>query len=278
VSLHRETEGFAAYDEALEAGLQDRLTRKEEDRIRGMRAVDTHDYELAVQAFHDLAVNYPQDVVALTYPAEPLRMLHRDEEAVSNLRKAIALDPEGAFAPWALSQELMIAGRREEIPIWINFLERHHHPEYAADIRVNDLFLSGHFDEAAEAIKPIAASNLPLWRSYSFQDLASIQAETGNPREAINTLDSSLSEDVARHDTAQYSTKLLERAYLEIKLGRYDACLQDVHTGFELNPTPESILMADAVLGYLTAAAPAKYASKSLEAVSYMPLRLRTAV
>src|SRR5205807_2406617 len=104
LSLNRDEEGYKAYGKALDAGQKSRLTRKEEDRIRGMRAVDTADYQLAVDAFHDYTVYYPNDYIGWIYPMRPLRMLGRDEEAIANLRRAIVLDSTGAFANYGLAQ------------------------------------------------------------------------------------------------------------------------------------------------------------------------------
>ena len=256
VSLHRELEGYAAYDKGLDTGLENRLSRKEEDRIRGMRAVDTADYELAVDTFRDLAVNYPADVAAWVYPAFPLRMLNRDEEAIVNLRRAVALDPDGAFAPYALAQELMIVGRFQEVPQWIAYLKEHHHPDAGAEDEAVLAFLNHEYNHSERIFQSLETSPTAMQRSYSYQELASEEAETGRLPEAIEILNRGIVEDISQNNIAQRAAKLLARAYLECKLSRFDTCLQDVHSGFALSPTPEHALTADTVLGEAFAASP----------------------
>jgi len=262
VSLHRDLEGYAAYDEGLDTSLQSRLSSKEEDRIRGMRAADRADYELAVDAFHDLAVNYPTDVAAWVYPTFPLRMLNRDEQAISNLRRAIALDPDAAFAPYALAQELMIVGRLQEVPQWISYLKAHRHGDAAAEDEAALALLNHRYDQAERIFQSTETSSSAMQRSYSYQELASVQAETGHLTNAIETLNQGIVEDKSQSNTAQQAAKLLARAYLECKLRRFESCLQDAHSGFTLNPTPESASIADTVLGQAVASAPQPFAHR----------------
>jgi tetratricopeptide (TPR) repeat protein len=259
LSLHRDIEGYQAYDKALAAGIENRLTRREEDRIRGMRAVDTADYDLAVEAFHDLAVNYPQDQAAWEYPTIPLRMLGRDDEAIANLRRAIQLNPESAFAPYALAQELMIEYRLDEVPQWIDLLKKHNHPDQAAEDEAMLAFLNHSYDKAERILELLHSAQSSLHRSYSYQQLASVQAETGHREQAIATLNQGIAEDKSQANTEQHAAKLLDRAYLECKLNQFDACLSDAHAGFALNATPEHALLADTVLGTATASTPASY-------------------
>lgn len=54
-------EGYHAYSMALAAGDQRRLSRRERDRIRGIYALDTGDYQTAEQVFHDFSVYYEND-------------------------------------------------------------------------------------------------------------------------------------------------------------------------------------------------------------------------
>jgi eukaryotic-like serine/threonine-protein kinase len=80
VSLSRFTEGYAAYDKAIALGDQ-RLTRRERDRIRGIYASDTWDYVKAEQIFRDYATYYPHDYLGWFYRGTPLMMMGRVEEA-----------------------------------------------------------------------------------------------------------------------------------------------------------------------------------------------------
>jgi tetratricopeptide (TPR) repeat protein len=248
-SLHRETEGRKSYADALDAGIHDRLTRREEDRIRGMRAVDSEDYEIAVDVFHDLTLNYPTDLEGWVYPSSALRMLNRNDEAIANLRRAVTLAPDSSFAPYALGQELLIEGRYEEVPKWIDFLRKRNHPENADELESADLFLSHDYQGARRALAAIGTSTSPIRRSYSYRDIADLDAENGNAQSAIDELDQGLLEDKERGDQEQYAAKLLGKAYLECRLMRFESCLHDEHAGFVLSPTLEHALAADSVLG-----------------------------
>jgi tetratricopeptide (TPR) repeat protein len=257
-SLHRDLEAFQAYDKALELGLEDRLTRREEDRIRGMRAVDAADLELAVDAFHDLAVNYPNDPSAWTYPTVPLRLLNRNDEAIADLRRAIQIDPDGAYAPYALAQELMIRGQLDEVPTWIDYLKRRNHPDSAGEDEAILLFLDHGYDRAVDIFRSReSASSSPTMRSYSFQNLAALYADTGHDAQAIQALDAGIADDAAHHSIEEQASKLLGRAYVECTSGNFDGCLRDESAGFALNPSPEHAFTADTVLGLAFSAAPA---------------------
>jgi hypothetical protein len=247
LSLHRDEEGYKAYDKALDAAQKSRLTRKEEDRIRGMRAVDTADYQLAVDAFHDYTVYYPNDYVGWIYPMRPLRMLGRDEEAIANLRRAIALNSTGAFANYSLAQELILQGRNDEARDSARGL-RSKYPDLADRIDVILFLLNGQYDQAAKAASDSQATADPLRRSYGYQIQASIAADRGDYRHAIEYLNRGLDED-RQGNSAQRFWKLLDRAYIESRVGEFDNCLRDVHAALDASASPLMISTADTVLG-----------------------------
>jgi eukaryotic-like serine/threonine-protein kinase len=258
-SLHRETEGRASYSKALEAGLHDRLTRREEDRVHGMRAIDAGDYEIAVDVFHDLVINYPKDLEGWVYPTTALRMLNRNDEAVANLKEAIRLAPEASFAPYALGQELLIEGRTQEVAKWIDYLRHHNHPDNADELESAALFIAHDYAGARQALASIGSRGNPMRRSYSYRDIADLDAEVGNDAGAIEELDHGMEVDKERGDQEQYAAKMLGRAYLECRLGRYENCLEDEHAGYTLRPTLEHALAADAVLDLALSKCPVSY-------------------
>jgi serine/threonine protein kinase len=249
LSLDRDSEGFQMYDLSLDKSQFYRLTRKEEDRIRGMRAVDSMDYQAAVDAFHDYAVYYKNDYRGWVYPTLPLRMLGRDEEAAANLRHGIALDPTQGYAPFALAEELMILGRLDEVPQWISYLEKHDHQELADDARASLLLMQGRFDDASAIYRKFTASASPAQRSYSYRELAAVAAEQGHLAEAITDLDKGLAENDSQNNIPEKAATLVDRAYLRCNLKQLEACLEDVGKGYALNPTPHLALAADTVLG-----------------------------
>lgn len=279
LSLHRDVEGYQAYDRALDAGQQSRLTRKEEDRIRGMRAVDTADYQLAVDAFHDYTVYYPQDYIGWIYPMRPLRMLGRDGEAFSDLRRALSLDPDGTFANYGVAQELILLGRNDEARGWASAHLRNAHPELADRIEIVLDLLNGQYDRAEKVAAESQAAAGPKLRSYGYRIQASLAADRGNYRQAIEYLNLGLDEDTqekrteqSRNHCATYghipeqdsrntacAPKLLDRAYVEARLGEFDDCLRDVRDALDGDTSPWTIVTADTVLGAAYQSIPHRY-------------------
>jgi serine/threonine protein kinase/tetratricopeptide (TPR) repeat protein len=260
LSLHRDAEGYHFYDMALAAAQQDRLTRKEEDRIRGMRAEDTADYQLAIDAFHDFSVYYKNDYLGWVYPTVPLRMLGRDQEAIANLRRAIGLDPGRAFAPFALSQELMITGSFEEVPHWISHLNGHAYPGAASEIKVILLLMNHKYDEAADALRSSNGLGWPDQINATLRKQARLVAERGNFREAIELLNRAIAADDSQSNPDQHAATILDKSYLEYKLNDFRGCVEDARSGFALSSSPEILLAAETVLGNAFAVAPSTFA------------------
>lgn len=258
LSLHRDEEGYKAYDRALDAAQQSRLTRKEEDRIRGMRAVDSADYQLAVDAFHDYTVYYPHDSIGWIYPMFPLRMLGRDDEAISGLRRALELDPSGAFANYGLAQELILLGQTEEAHRWASTHLHSQYPELADRIEATLLLLNGQYDQAEKLTVATQVTAGPMNRSYGYKVQASLAADRGDYRQAIEYLNRGLDEDKQENRAERFS-KLLDRAYLEARLGEFDNCLRDIHAGLDASTSPWTIVTADTVLGAAYLASPPRY-------------------
>jgi eukaryotic-like serine/threonine-protein kinase len=256
LSLYRDGEGYKAYDKALDAGLKSRLTRKEEYRIRGMRAVDTAEYQLAVDAFHDYTVDYPKDYIGWIYPMRPLRMLGRDAEAASNLHRALDLDPSNVFANYGLAEELIVQGQTGEARDWTAAHLKSKHPELAYRIETILYLIDGQYDQAASAAAHSQAVADTEARSYGYKIQASLAADRGDYRQAIKYLDDGLKED-ARENKDPW--KLLDRAYLKMKIGEFDNCLSDVGAALAASTSPWIVATADTVLGSAYLASPPHY-------------------
>lgn len=258
VSIGRDTEGYLAYRRALELATQNRLTRKEEDRIRGMRAVDTADYQLALDSFRDYALNYPNDPVGWAYPLRPLRMLGRDAEATVDLKRAIKLNPADSFAPYALAQELVLLGRNAEATELANEMR----PTSADTADSLDRMISmvtGEYDRAALLAGRSESSSDGLRRSFGYEEQASIAADRGRYAESIAYLRHGLDEDSKNNIQSRLIWKLIDRAYVEAETEDFDACLKDVNNALQGASSPWPIVAADTVLGNAYSTAPAKY-------------------
>jgi tetratricopeptide (TPR) repeat protein len=268
LAIGRDTDGYAAYRRALDSAQQSRLTRKEEDRIRGMRAVDTADYQLAVDSFHDYTLNYPNDATGWSYPLRPLRMLGRDSEAISDLQRAIALQPQGAFAPYELAQEMILTGRNEEALQLADRL-RPTFPDLADSINRALYMVDRQFDRAAEVAGRSEVYSDPMRRSYGYEEQASLAADRGNYSGAIAYLDLGLEEDSKNNIPVRRVWKLIDRAYLEIKVGDFARCLKDIHEALHAKSSPWIIVAADTVLGNAYASAPRAYRGSIQSELTY---------
>jgi serine/threonine protein kinase/tetratricopeptide (TPR) repeat protein len=258
LAIGRDTDGYVAYRRALDSAQQSRLTRKEEDRIRGMRAVDTADYQLAVDSFHDYTLNYPNDATGWAYPLRPLRMLGRDGEAISDVQRAIALDSQGPFAPYELAQEMMLTGRNEEALQLARGL-RPGFPDFADCIERALYMVDRQFDRAANMARRSEVSSDPMRRSYGYEEQASLAADRGDYQGAIAYLDRGLERDTKSNVQVRRLWKLIDRAYIEIRIGDFEDCLKNIHEALHATSSPWAIVAADTVLGNAYASAPAKY-------------------
>jgi serine/threonine protein kinase/tetratricopeptide (TPR) repeat protein len=248
-SVHRDEEGLDAYERALDSANRTRLTRKELDRIKGVYAVDTGDYQAAIDAFHDYTLYYENDYLGWVYPTAPLRMLGRDDEAISNLRKAVKLNPKGTFAPYSLAEELILTGQTGEARSWIDRLRRAGQEERALDLEGIIQLVAGDFDAAKRTYQSLSRSATPYRSSFSYSMLARISAEQRRYEEALDVLETGLQEDRKQGNIEQQAAKLLDRAYVQVQTEHIDRTLQDVHEALGLSLTPRTVLFSATVLG-----------------------------
>jgi serine/threonine protein kinase len=249
LALHRDTEGFRAYGQALDVSRAARLTRREEDRIRGTYAVDTGDDAIAIDAFHDYSVYYKGDYLGWVYPTLPLHRLGRDQEAVEDLHHAIQIAPDRPFALYALAKELTFLGQSDEAASWIDQLRKKGQTDLANE--ADSYFALAHrrFDVAMQTLEPLLKSSDPRRRSNAYQGLAVIEGELGQNDAALEWLNRGLKEDEGQNNKAHRASKLFARAYIEVRKDAFDLCLTDVRAALQLSRSPRNILAADTVLG-----------------------------
>lgn len=248
-SQSRQAEGYQAYQRSLELGAENRLTKREEDQIRGMRAVDTGEFELAVEAFRELAADYPHDPAAWTYPTIPLRMLGRDEEAIANLTRAMTLMPDAPFPPYAMAQELMIMGRMDEAWKWVEFSRAHGFGDDANENEGIYHYLRAEYPAAEASFRAMFQSTDAESRSTGCLLLADFYAETAQEPKVLEILTEGIREDAARKNPDGQSTKLLARAYFEANHRELSQALADEHEGYAMSQAPNHALTAEMALG-----------------------------
>jgi adenylate cyclase len=137
--------------------------------------------------------------------------VRRHDEAVTELRKAVALEPNDADSLAELAEYLVYAGNPDEAATLIreakrlnpNFPNWYHRPAGIAE------YLSGRYEVAAEEFKPwfendVIPFNSALW-------LAAAQAQTGNNPEAKAALQTALTGD------RKYTTTSSASSYFPFK-------------------------------------------------------------
>jgi len=258
VSLGRFEEGYQAYGTALGEERQRRLTRREKDRITGLRALDTDDFATAESAFRDYSVYYPGDYLGWFYRAYPLMKLSRVEEAIATLKKAEAIDPSRISAPAHIARCHLILGQFEEAGYWIRRLREAGHADDADDIQGELAYLQGNYNEAARFFGRLQESNDPLYRTWSYSLRARVAAEQGQFIQASQFLNDGLKADLSEGDSAHRADKLLDLAYIAFKLGHYHECLSDSKRALALDASPQRLILEGTLLGRAAGASAGK--------------------
>jgi serine/threonine protein kinase/predicted negative regulator of RcsB-dependent stress response len=254
VSLSRFTEGYAAYDKALAIGDQ-RLTRRERDRVRGIYASDTWDYAKAEEIFRDYATYYPNDYLGWFYRGTPLIMMGHVGEATSSLRRAEQIDPSKQFAHALIARLDLMSGRYEDASKEILRIRNGGHQDTAGLIEGELNFLRGRHEEARDDFAALKDSQDPQFRSYSYSILARLFAEQGHYASALQFLEQGIAKDLESGDSGSRADKILDRAYIKFKQGQYEACLQDTKLALELDNSLQRSLSAGTTLGQAANAA-----------------------
>jgi eukaryotic-like serine/threonine-protein kinase len=249
ISLGRFDEAFSAYQSALAQEQQQRLTRRERDRLSGIYANDTDDFTTAEAAFRDYTAYYPHDYLGWFYRAHPLMMMGRVEEAIDTLRKAAQLNPASISAPAHIARFNLILGNFNEAAVWIQHLRDSDHSEEADRIEGQSEFLQDRYQEAQSRFAILKASHKPLNRSYAYSFLTRLFAELGQYQNALQQLKEGIAADLETGDDAGRADKLLDRAYLDYKLGQYHACSRDAKLALDLDRSLQRSLVASMILG-----------------------------
>jgi serine/threonine protein kinase/tetratricopeptide (TPR) repeat protein len=256
LTLHREDEGFAAYKKALDPNNERRLSRRERDRIRAMYAVDTWDFAAAVDALRDYQTFYPVDPIGWLYPAYPLRMLDRVDEAIADMKKAVEIEPRNPRPVLNVADLYVSKNDLVTAKDWFARSRALGGSEDLEAIGASILFLEGQYDAAEKTLIARTGSENPRARSRGYEGLASIEAERGRFTEAIRTLNEGMQEDRAQGNPAAQSSKFDGRAFIEAKLGQLDDSYHDMQEAIRLDPSADSLMAVESVLGPVIATIP----------------------
>jgi serine/threonine protein kinase/tetratricopeptide (TPR) repeat protein len=249
VSLSRFTEGYRAYQRALAQGQQQRLTRRENDRLTGIYALDIENFQTAETAFRDYTVYYPNDYLGWFYRATPLMMMGRVEEAIASLKKAAEIDPQKMFAPAHIARFDLILGHFEDASRWIQHLRDTGHSDDADLVEGESHFLQGRYEESLARFTKLKESRDALYRSYSYSLLARLFAERGQYQNALNALEQGIAGDLETGDRVHRADKILDRAYISLQQEKYDVSIEDIASALDLDRSLQRSLAAGTVLG-----------------------------
>ena len=274
ISLSRFTEGYSSYEKAL-ALAQQRLTRRERDRIRGIYASDAWDYATAEATFRDYTTYYPNDYLGWFYRAYPLMMMGHVEEAIASLRKAEEIDPSKQFAPALIARLDLMSGAYGDASKPILGLRSNGYQDTAGLINGELKFLQDRYEEARGDFEALKFSNDPLFRSYSYSVLARLFAEQGRYVSAVQQIEQGMANDLERGDLGSRADKVLDRAYIRFKQGQYEACWQDTKLALDLDRSLQRSLSAATILGQaadeVTGVTKAHFAARLLDIESRLP-------
>jgi serine/threonine protein kinase/tetratricopeptide (TPR) repeat protein len=253
-SLQRYREAQDAYKNAINLG-QGHLTHRELDRLRGIYASDTWDYATADAAFHDYSVYYPNDYLGWFYRGLPLMMMGRVEEAIESLKTAAKLDSAKLPAPAHIARFELVLGNFEDASKWIQTLRDAGYGEVAQRIEGQSDFLQGRYDDAQILFQALLNSKDPSYSSYAYSILIRLYAEKGEYHKALEAVEQGLAADLKTGDSSHRADKLLDRAYLNCALGRYDSCIHDLQLSPNIEHSWQRSLAAATVIGQFAASA-----------------------
>jgi tetratricopeptide (TPR) repeat protein len=180
VNLNHVDEGYHAYLTALEQSDKNRLSLRERDRIKGIYAQDTEDFQALEAAFREYSLYYDHDYLGWFYRARPLSMLGRTRDAIEMLKQAHTIAPDKTSVISSLVMQTLVIGDLPQSHKWADQLHDMHDDVWAwyADGTID--FAEGSLDSAAASFEKIAHSSDPLKRKQGFRYLADLSAEQGN--------------------------------------------------------------------------------------------------
>jgi tetratricopeptide (TPR) repeat protein len=249
-SLGRAREAYEAYAQALGTDFDRRLSRRELDRIRGIYASDSWDYETAESAFRDYTVFYEGDYFGWFYRALPLMRLGRFEEAIATLKQAYAIDPHRPGAPSDLVICYIEKRDTQSAQQWIGVLKQMGQIDIAAQLEGILAFLDGRYSDAEINFLAIRNSQSPMYRLRAYSFLTRLAAERGDRAGALGWADAGIEEAKLEGNGTEYALFLMDRASIRPQSGAdLRAALDDVKQSLALDDSPETLIKASEFYG-----------------------------
>ena len=214
ISLGHSVQGYAAYDRAMQTGLDHRLTRRELDRIRGIYASDSWDYDAAQEAFRDYTVFYPNDFRGWFYRALPLMRLGRYDEAVATLDRVEKLVPSNIYVPFDAGLCALKRGDIARAKKWAEELRRRGDADGPGQLAGIVSFLSGDHTDAAREFESMRQAKVLSLRLKGYALLARLWAEQDDPARALEEVRAGETEAAAQGSVGEQGSFAVDEASL----------------------------------------------------------------
>ncbi|HKF47739.1 MAG TPA: protein kinase [Terracidiphilus sp.] len=249
VSLGRIADGLNSYGRALGLSEISRLDLRERDRIQGLAAADSGDFEASEKAFRDYTVNYDHDYLGWFYLSYPLIMLGRTEEGLSDLRKAYDMAPDDLSPAAQLSMFDAAAGNYSESRQLANRMRENGFGGYADYSTGLSSFLQGDYKQANHYFTNLSEDTSPPGQTRGTMMLAHLAAEEGRYSVANQLLSRGIDADQRAGELVEESAKLVDRASICGRLKDYSRMLDDLQVALSLDESPPRISSAAMIFG-----------------------------
>jgi len=247
-SINRTNEAYQAYTKALDATLQQRLTLRERDRIKGYYAMDVWNYQGAVAAFRDYLLYYPDDASAQAYYGYALSEIGQTEPSIATLKKSYSLDPNRSATIEHLANYTLYAGDIDMSRYWGDRLYPKD-PDLALHLLGMQMFYLRRFDKAQDAFQTLLKSKRWIMRSAAFAQLTRLAADRGQSQQATEAVAGALREALSAANPAREAIAYTDRASLWCHVAQFSLCARDLSAALSKDTSPSLLLRVAQVLG-----------------------------
>ncbi|MGO9274735.1 MAG: tetratricopeptide repeat protein [Terriglobia bacterium] len=244
-------EGYAAWQEALNAPESRHLSEREELRVRSMFASDVGNYATAEEIFNQYALRFPDEYQGYYYRALPLMMLGRLPEAIHMLLEAQKRNPTSDIMPLNLgAYNIIVKGpdQAQRVGQYVATLRKMRQVPDADAVEGQYGFLQEDYAKAERLFLGLRDASDPYWqvRSYSLQGC--LYAEQGRYQEAIRALKEGIDADIPTGRRVMHADRLLALAYLYYKEGEAPSCRAACLSAISLDQSFQRLTRAGTLL------------------------------
>ena len=243
VNLTDRTGGYQAYLKALELGATNRLSLRERDRIRGMYAQDTSDFQTSEDEFREYSLFYGHDYLGWFYRGRALSMLGRLDKAIDVLKQAHSVAPDKVGALSMLVKVSVLSGDLAQARVWLEKVKAQNSDDILQFVEGLVSFAEGNLQASFESFSAMEKSSQPWVRSQSLRYRADLAAEQGDYAKGVELLTEALKEP------SEATPKLLDRAFLNGRMGMFDKCLVDLEHAMPGESDPDTVIEASEIIG-----------------------------